>query len=348
MPEFKQFNRRDSLLIMGAASLAACTAPSTSGEELEMESNETPKGWRNGAAMPFAVQEIYPSLHNGRIHQAGGLIAFAGTIVGAATQHISWAPGETEWRTEPDLPLTLHHPQMISFQGALMALGGFHRANNQTWIMQTGCWQLDGETWIPAPGLPQPNGESVSVVLGDGLHICGGRVPKGEANAEWQDHTDTDAHFVLADRNGTWETAAPFPNARNSAAAAVIDGAWHVVGGRTVAGGNTPAHDVYDAREDRWRSAAPMPQGQGGLAAATVGGKLYAFGGEWFGGDGGGVYKECWVYDPASDAWAAISDMPNPRHGLGAVAIDGDIYVIGGALQPSGNQTSTLVEVYRP
>jgi hypothetical protein len=90
------------------------------------------------------------------------------------------------------------------------------------------------------------------------------------------------------------------PTARNSAASVVIGDNWHIVGGRTVSGGNTPAHDVYDANEDRWRPAAPMPQGQGGLAAAALGGKLYAFGGEYF-DNGGGVYPESWAYEPTTD-----------------------------------------------
>lgn len=141
--------------------------------------------------------------------------------------------------------------------------------------------------------------------------------------------------------------AAPCLTARNSAAGAVIDGRLHIVGGRSVAGGNTAAHEVYDPAEDRWRTAAPMPQAQGGLAAAELGGKLYAFGGEYF-NDGGGVYPEAWVYDPQTDDWAAIDPMPHPRHGLGAVALDGAIHVIGGALKASGVETSARVEIYRP
>jgi hypothetical protein len=40
--------------------------------------------------------------------------------------------------------------------------------------------------------------------------------------------------------------------------------------------------------------------------------------------------------------------MPHPRHGLGAVTLDGAIHVIGGALKASGVETSALVEIYRP
>lgn len=89
-----------------------------------------------------------------------------------------------------------------------------------------------------------------------------------------------------------------------------------------------------------------MPQGQGGLAAASAGGKLYAFGGEFF-DNGGGVYKECWCYNPTEDSWGRTTPMKSPRHGLAGTAIGRDIYAIGGALQAGGNQTSNRVEMLR-
>ncbi|OZB11532.1 MAG: galactose oxidase, partial [Hyphomonas sp. 34-62-18] len=133
------------------------------------------------------------------------------------------------------------------------------------------------------------------------MHLMGGRSPSGQQNAAWTDQADQTHHFVLTGPDGRWQKAAPCLTARNSAAGAEIRGNLHVVGGRSVAGGNTARHEVYDLREDRWRKAAPMPQAQGGLAAAAVGGKLYAFGGEYF-DNGGGVYPEAWMYDPAGDA----------------------------------------------
>ena len=213
--------------------------------------------------------------------------------------------------------------------------------------MQPGIWVFEGDAWGDGPSLPQPNGESVTAVIGEQLHVCGGRLPTGDVIRSWTDHTDIADHFVLTDLSGTWASAAPLPTARNSASAAVLDGNWHIAGGRTVAGGNTPAHEVYDANEDRWRSAAPLPQGQGGLAAASGGNKLYAFGGEYF-NEGGGVYAEAWAYDAAADAWSALPDMPNPRHGLGAVTLENEIYVIGGALEVGGSKTSDLVEIFTP
>lgn len=82
---------------------------------------------------------------------------------------------------------------------------------------------------------------------------------------------------------------------------------------------------------------------------AAVGGKLVAFGGEWFaprsgGGGGGGVFRETWIYDPATDAWTAGPDMRTPRHGLAAAALGDTVYAIAGGAVVSGGQAVGTLE----
>lgn len=343
---------RRAVLAGGSAMLAACgrigreAAGSASGADGGSERAGT---WRQGVDLPHAVQEVYPALHRGRIHLVGGILAEAGEITGATGRHVSWAPGEASWRDGPAHPQALHHPQLISWQDALYTLGGYEIGESFAtfWIMQPTVWRLDetaGE-WVPGPALPRPSGEAVSAVLGDRLHLTAGRRPAGSANGRGADHIDAGEHFVLSSAEGGWEQAAPLPTPRNSGAGAVIDGRWHVVGGRFVTGGNATVHEVYEPGEDRWRTAAPMPQGQGGLAAGVIDGRLYAFGGEFFSGDGG-VYREVWMYAPTRDQWDRAPDMIRPRHGHGAVSLDGAIYAIGGALKVGASETSPAVDVF--
>lgn len=77
----------------------------------------------------------------------------------------------------------------------------------------------------------------------------------------------------------------------------------------------------------------------------AVGGKLVAFGGEWFAPGGGGVFRETWIYDPATDAWSAGPDMRTPRHGLAAAAVGDTVYAIAGGAVVSGGQAVGTVEV---
>lgn len=342
-----RLSRRAALLGLGTALASACARPGNA----ERAPVETTSGWREGPPLPQAVQEVYPALFEGRLHIAGGFVAEGGQITGPTAAHYALDPVLGSWETCAPLPRPRHHPHLVAFEDRLLALAGFEtHAPDAVWVMQAGGWAYDStaDAWDEVQALPRPAGEAVTAVLEGRLHLAGGRRPSGQANAAWTDHADTGEHFVLAGLDERWDIAAPMPTPRNSAAAATIDGAWHVVGGRTVAGGNTGAHEIYDPREDRWRAAAPMPQGQGGLAAAALDGRLYAFGGEYFDPRPGGVYAESWAYDPASDTWSPIADMPTPRHGLGAVALGPDIYVIGGALGVGGRETSALVEIYRP
>ena len=344
------FSRRSVVASFAAAGLVQC-APNTP-QQADVSSNNDPQisPWTTAISLPQPAQEIYPCHHAGRIHLAGGFIAENGRISGPTDQHVSWAPGEPSWTDDTALPAARHHPQLISFSGALLAIAGFEsRSERAAWVMQSSNWaQSEAGDWQVIAALPAPCGEAVTGVTGDGvLHLAGGRTPIGESNAGWRDHGDSYHHFVLTDLAGSWDAAAPCLTKRNSAAGGVIDGNLHIVGGRTAGGGNVASHEVYDHKEDRWRTAAPMPNAQGGLAAAAVSGKLYAFGGEFF-DNGGGVYPESWMYDPRTDTWSALSDMPTPRHGLGAVVLDGAIYVIGGAEKASGVDTSAIVEVYTP
>jgi len=341
-------SRRHVLAFGGSAiGLVACSQatskPATSSESV------TPQ-WSSAPSLPEAVQEIYPCAHNNRLHLAGGFVAQNGRINGPTANHNSWSVGESAWRAETPLPTARHHPYMISFQGRLLALAGFENPSaSAVWTIQKTGWGLseDGAVWEDMPTLPAPSAEAVTGITGDGvLHLAGGRTwASKNQTGNWQDHVDTDHHFVLTDLNGKWEHAAPCPHKRNSTAGAAIDGQLHIVGGRQVGGGNLAHHTIYDYKEDKWRTLAPMPQAQGGLAAASLGGKLYAFGGEFF-DNGGGVYPESWIYDPKTDSWDALPDMPNPRHGLGAVTLGESIYVIGGALKASGVETSAVVEVF--
>ena len=339
---------RRGVMFSASASLAAacCTKPDAA------TSTASAPRWAPGQPpLPFPVQEIYPAVHNGRIHIAGGLLSDGTRVTGVSDRHIAYAPGGvTTERTR--LPARRHHPYAVDHRGKLYLLGGFGSdADRVTWIMSTDTLVFDdsGNAWSSLAPAPEPHAEVVACSIGERIHIVGGRRPKGAANAAYGDHEDVDRHLVFDPAGNSWAKAAPALSARNSAAGAVIGGLWHVVGGRSVAGGPTDAHEVYDVKEDRWRTAAPMPKGSGagGNAAAVLRDTLFVFGGEYFTGGQGGVHAEVWNYDPKTDAWAEVGKMPTPRHGLGAVTLNQSIWLVGGAKRPSGTETSDAVERFQ-
>ncbi len=325
---------RRALLTTGAAAAAASA-----------RAVETP--WLRRAPMPWTAQEIYCAVWRGRVLVAGGLRGQGrGPITPLAGTAI-YDPARDRWAVAPSLPSARHHPAVATARGRVYAFGGYQEAAGGQWRNIASVQVFDGRQWTPGLALPGPQAETVALSVGDAVHLIGGRAPLADANARWQDQGDVATHRVFDAREGRWREARPAPNARNSAAGAVIAGKLYVAGGRTVRGGNLGTLERYDPPTDRWDTLSPMPRGAGGLAAGVIGGRLYVFGGEHFTG-GGGVYPNTWRYEPATDRWTLASAMPTPRHGLAAASLErgGVILTIGGARRVGADQTSDVVEAF--
>lgn len=349
-------SRRQALSGLGASlAVSACARGQDGG-------SQTPgavlaPNWTSGPALPIRVQEIYPAVLDGVLYVAGGLSPDEGEgRIGLSDRVFALEPGAASWRERARLPLPIHHPNLVALEREVYAIGGFTAANGGGWSMSSAVrvYNPRRNSWTRGQDMPAAYAETVCAAIDDRIHVVTGRRPAGSANAEWRDHADTNAHIILDAASGNWITGAPAPTARNSAAGAVLNGRLHVIGGRTVNGGNTAVHEVYDPAGDRWETAAPLPEpeagprGAGGLAAASLNGRIYAFGGEWFDTTGGGVYAQVWAYDPQADAWSETGRMPTPRHGLGAVTRDDAIWTLAGAGRAGGDDTSAAVEVFRP
>ncbi|RME65397.1 MAG: hypothetical protein D6790_01890, partial [Caldilineae bacterium] len=170
----------------------------------------------------------------------------------------------------------------------------------------------------------------------DGFYLMGGR-----RDSFGLDLARTDNLFYDACAR-TWSVRAPLPQGRGSAVVAEVGGKILVAGGDGLAEGVYTVFDtlfLYDPGTDRWSTGAAMPQPRAGAAGVGWDGKLYVFGGS----DGEESHDTVWVYDLATDTWSQRGPMPGgPRWGGGAVAVDGRIYIIGGA------ETGDRVDIYDP
>lgn len=343
-----QIDRRAFLAAAGAAAAipsAACGAQAGATDA---------SAWTPKASLPWPAQEIYAAVLGGSLITGGGLVSRRGEPLHIEDRVAAYNPAADAWDALPSLPEPRHHPMFVATEEDLFVVGGYARSEAGDWTNTTTVWTLyDGE-WRGASPLPTPQAEAVGVATGQVLHLIGGRTPGEAANGGWNDQTDTDRHLVLIPGAEGWEIRRPLPMARNSAAAAVMDEAIWVAGGRTVSGGGTGRLDRYDPAADRWDTLAPIPaspatgqQVGGGLAMAAAGGKLVAFGGEWFAPGGGGVFAETWLYDPAADRWEAGPAMRTPRHGLAAAAVGGVVYAVAGGEVVSGGRAGGVVEALR-
>lgn len=345
------------------ASGAALTAPALANASQDFNARWTPR-----TDMPFAAQEIYPAAFRcgGEpvVVVAGGITAGDGGRLGVTDQCAFYVAVADIWNLGSTLPAPRHHLALASANDALFAIGGFAAETQGQWRMSRDVWRIDDlnrETWRAVAPLPAPQAEAVTLSHDGAIHMIGGRTPTSARNQDWQDQTDTGAHWRYDPQSDKWEPRAPLPVPRNSAAGAVHGGELFVLSGRTVAEGNTPVCHAYDPKADAWRETAPMPNsskgapaGRGGHAAAVLNRHAAAypdklicvFGGEWF-GEESGVYEHALGYYPEKDWWNAFSPaMPRPRHGLGAVALGDAIYLIGGAMSAGAEGTCAFVDKF--
>jgi serine/threonine protein kinase len=131
----------------------------------------------------------------------------------------------------------------------------------------------------------------------------------------------------------TWSSGPELLEVYEELRAAVLDGKLYVVGGRTGHGGTNQCVatvQVYDPQTDRWRLAAPLPQGLAAVGLVAHEGKLYSFGGirepVWWGWPVAAGY----VYDPKTDRWTGLEEMPVARSNFPVLPLGGRLVCIGG------------------
>ena len=120
-----------------------------------------------------------------------------------------------------------------------------------------------------------------------------------------------------------WEAGPALPGAKAAFELVAGEDALYAVGGDQAPGGLY----VYDVEAAGW-SAAPAPAeiARRGGDAVMLDGDLYLIGGVL--GDAASARVD--VYDPDAGAWRRARDLPAPRAGHSAVAMDGRIHVFGG------------------
>jgi len=307
-----------------------------------------------GPSLEIPLQEIYPAVFNGEIYVAGGFSPGRNPVffgLSPSDRVFVYSPASRSWKNGRNLPESRHHLGMVGNSQYLYGIGGFSAERDDAWKIKDTVYRLgNGESdWLYGPPLPIPMAESVYASHGDNVHVIGGKTLDKSRNS----NLETNSHFVLV-QNEFWEKAAPAGIYRNSAASATLDGKVFVIGGRQSGEGakNLRYSEAYDFKLDQWEPIRPLPMALAGLTAAPLNGKVIVAGGEAFGPNGnwklGRAFNHVWSYDPAKDIWEKIADMPQARHGHGAVSVNDTMYIIGGASRvgPQDTLSSLLVFEY--
>jgi hypothetical protein len=281
-------------------------------------------GWVRAASAPIALTEVAAAVHQGRIWVAGGM-----DIDGQGVDFVFiYDPAADAWSEGPWLPESVHHAAVVSDGDSLFLIGGY--VSNDFSQPTDAVWRLDGDgsgDWTPGPPLPEPRGAGAAAWNGKGGIMYGGGVGLGGIS---------DAVFVR-DEQG-WRQLAVLSRPREHLAASSVGaGAVSFLGGRD-ATGNLGTIDLV-SEEGVVGGTEDLPTPRGGIAAFNA----RELGDCVVGGEGPngtfGVVECVGAFETTT-----LPGLTVPRHGLGAVVMDGRAYVLLGGRQP-GLTVSDVVEV---
>jgi N-acetylneuraminic acid mutarotase len=269
---------------------------------------------------------------NGKLYLLGGYPASRQTVRTVQIYDVA----SDRWALGPPLPQPNNHGMAASVNGRIYLIGGQRTADDPSYVDTV--YELDPATgaWVEKARMPTARSGGVAVVHDGKIYVAGGRPPRGHDFAVYDPATDR------------WETLPDLPTQRNHITGAAINGRIHVVGGRLGPGLSplkTTAHEVFDPQTRAWTNAAAMLRGRSGINGVMAQGCFHVWGGE----DVTGMIADHDYYDPRSDKWTRLRDMPIAVHGVvGSAFASGVIWVAGGGTNIGGNHGSLHNQIFRP
>ncbi len=315
-------------------------------------SNDT---WNPKASIPVVLGNHDIAGYDGKVYVFGGI-----TISGV--QDTTWifdAVGNT-WTLGPPMPTARRRMSAVVWGENIFVLGGTPKAYDPIDVVEV--FNPNTGNWRTEESLPTARLVLDSAIAGNELYAIGGRsyayLPvdvnevftdrlsylwdfgDGSLNVTGMKPTHVygtpgvyEVTLAVTDVKGASDTDSCTVTVLQSGQSPVADaGPDQVVkegdfvqfdGTASTGGGNSSG---------KWVWKAPVPSFRMGGGSATLDDEIYFIGGVGSPDGMGGLMVQDAVekYSPVDDVWYKPTHLPEPRSGLGAAAVGGKIYVIGG------------------
>jgi len=221
---------------------------------------------------------------------------------------------ETGWTAGAPMPTARSEIAAAELGGRIYVAGGLAQFGTTDAFE---VYDPASNSWKELAPLPEGRHHLALTALGDKLYLTG-----GYADLSFSPNRKTG--WAYDPKKNEWQPIADMPGPRAAHRTAAVGGKLFVAGG---VGPNPLALWAYDPASDSWEAElAELPTGREHLTVTGSGGKLYVIAGRW----GNQNLKVVEAYDPASNSWKPLADLPAPRGALTAAVIDGRIHVTGG------------------
>jgi DNA-binding CsgD family transcriptional regulator len=221
------------------------------------------------------------------------------------------------WNFRSKLPTARSGLAVASLHGLIYAIAG---EDDNGPVKTVHGYDPNSDSWTPLADKPTEARDVAAAVLGNKLYVPGGCDANGQAL------NIVEVYDPIADR---WTSAAPLPAPRCGYAIASLDGQIYLFGGTDGLNYQNSTF-VYVPTTNKWHTATQMPTARAYASAGVIESRIYVVGGY-----NGGDLAVNEAYDPSQDnaggqPWTTQTPMPDGRGGLGVVALQRWLYVIGG------------------
>jgi len=225
--------------------------------------------------------------------------------------------------------------------GKIYVFGGYSSGElNRTFQV----YDMQNDSWTPEQQMPE-NDSRYSVPKSS---VVNGKIYIFD-DIEGEPVTTVDEYDPSTE---TWSRKTELAVSHLQGSCKVYNGKIYVIGGRIPTGPMGLKHmHIYDPATNTWTETSPMPSARWGQASCTLNGKIYAIAG-YDGGENNSTNEIALAvveeYDPATDTWRSMGDMPIPRYIAAWGVIDDTIYYTAGFGYNTENWFPVTTEAYDP
>lgn len=317
------------LLVIALRQQPDTTAAPTVAQTCDI-SNST---WIKGPSIPANHMEAASAAVNGKFYVISG---FTDSDLNLTGRVDVYNPATDQWETatkpRKSAPVPFSHAQAAADNRYIWVAGGF--IGKQPGQPTDRVWRYDtvNDSWTELPKLPQKRAAGLTVLEGRTLHYIGG--------ASFDRDTSYNNHWTLNVDNTSesWKNAPAMPTARIHSSGAYLNGVIYALGGQY-----RHDHDPEDLKlahafnvsDGTWSRKADLPFPRSHFEPATmiIGGNIVIIGGRANqNGYGNGQIVDVTAYNPQTNTWKELRQLPIKLIATNAVYIGDKIIVTGGGV----------------
>lgn len=261
--------------------------------------------------------------------------------------------GTLRWTTGARIPVPRVEPESMVVDGKLYVFSGYADSSWQP-IRRVDVYDPKTNTWTRLSDMPIGTTHSAVARVGTRIWFVGGYTAR-PGTTDRQDFGTTTVR-IYDTQTDTWSTGPSLPARRASGGLALIDDRLYFFAGEDEKRINRTQHWMLDLNNlsAGWVTRASIPEARTHFGTAVVNGQIYVLGGQ-LGIDSGSTHlKSSWKYDPRTNTWTRLADLPQKRSHLSpcTVVVGTRIYTFGGEYEfnvdvSTVTEYDTLTNTYR-